>query len=107
MQIMAHRGASVAAPENTMAAFRQAIDDGADWIEIDVQETADGEVVVSHDSDFMKLSGNPLKIWDAKLDDLSDIDIGTWVDPKYSDERVPTLSRSCVCAKTRSASTSS
>ena len=91
VQIMAHRGASVAAPENTMAAFRQAIDDGADWIEIDVQETADGEVVVAHDSDFMKLSRNPLKIWNATLADLADIDIGSWVDPIFSDERVPTL----------------
>ncbi len=91
VQIMAHRGASVAAPENTMAAFRQAIADGADWIEIDVQETADGEVVVAHDSDFMKLSRNPLKIWDATMDDLANIDIGSWVDPKYSGERVPTL----------------
>jgi glycerophosphoryl diester phosphodiesterase len=91
VQIMAHRGASASAPENTMAAFQQALADGAEWIEIDVQETVDGEVVVVHDSDFMKLSGNPLKIWDATLADLSDIDIGSWVDPKFSDERVPTL----------------
>jgi len=74
-----------------MAAFRQAIKDGADWIEIDVQETADGEVVVVHDSDFMKLSKNPLKIWDASLDDLASIDIGTWFDSEFSSERVPTL----------------
>jgi len=91
VQIMAHRGASQAAPENTMAAFRLAIADGADWIELDVQETADGEVVVLHDSDFMKLSANPLKIWDAKLDELAGIDIGTWFDPKFAGERVPTL----------------
>ena len=91
VQIMAHRGASKTAPENTMAAFRQAIEDGADWIEIDVQETLDGEVVVVHDSDFMKLSKNPLKIWDAKLEDLANIDIGTWFDPRFSGERVPTL----------------
>lgn len=91
VQIMAHRGASMTAPENTMAAFRQAIDDGADWIELDVQETADGEVVVLHDSDFMKLSGNPLKIWDAKLSDLSGLDVGTWFDPKFASERVSTL----------------
>lgn len=91
VQIMAHRGSSVAAPENTMAAFRQAIDDGADWIEIDVQETADGEVVVLHDSDFMKQAGNPIKIWDAKLRDLENIDIGSWLDPKFAEERVPTL----------------
>jgi len=91
VQVMAHRGASKKAPENTMAAFRQAIKDGADWIEIDVQETADGEVVVVHDSDFMKLSKNPLKIWDASLDDLASIDIGTWFDSEFSSERVPTL----------------
>ncbi len=78
VQIMAHRGASKAAPENTLAAIRQAIADGADWVEIDVQETADGQVVVVHDSDFMKLANNSLKIWDAKFTDLADIDIGSW-----------------------------
>ncbi len=91
VQIMAHRGSSQAAPENSMAAFRQAIADGADWIELDVQETADGEVVVLHDSDFMKLSGNPLKIWDATMDNLQDIDIGSRFGPEFKDERVPTL----------------
>lgn len=93
VQIMAHRGASKVAPENTMAAFRQAIEDGAEWIEIDVQETADGNVVVVHDSDFMKLSKNPVKIWDAKLEDLQNIDIGSWFDPQFSSERVPTLAQ--------------
>ncbi len=91
VQIIAHRGSSAAAPENTMAAIRQAIKDGTDWVEIDVQETADGEIVVFHDSDFMKLSNNPLKIWDATMADLQDIDIGSWFDPRFRDERVPTL----------------
>ncbi|MCA9005943.1 MAG: hypothetical protein KDA70_11795, partial [Planctomycetaceae bacterium] len=90
-QIMAHRGASKAAPENSLAAFQQAIDDKADWIELDVQETSDGKVVVVHDSDFMKLAGNPLKVWDAAFDDLTDVDIGSSFDPSFSDERVPTL----------------
>ncbi|MEM6469661.1 MAG: glycerophosphodiester phosphodiesterase [Planctomycetota bacterium] len=91
VQIMAHRGASYAAPENTLAAFRKAIEDGADWIELDVQETADGEVVVAHDSDLMKAANHRLKIWDATMEDLADIDIGSWFDAKYSNERVPTL----------------
>ncbi|QDT28359.1 glycerophosphodiester phosphodiesterase [Gimesia panareensis] len=90
-QVMAHRGASKAAPENSMAAFRQAIADGADWIELDVQETVDGKVVVVHDSDLMKLAGNPLKIWDATLEDLTEIDIGSSFDPQFAAERVPTL----------------
>ncbi len=91
VQIMAHRGASSKAPENTLASFEQAIQDGADWIELDVQETANGEVVVMHDSDFMKLSKNPVKIWDATTDDLKDIDIGTWYSSDFADQRVPTL----------------
>ena len=63
---MAHRGASSLAPENTLAAVKQAIEDSSDWVEIDVQETADGEVVVMHDSDFMKQAGVDLKIWNAR-----------------------------------------
>jgi glycerophosphoryl diester phosphodiesterase len=89
--VMAHRGASQAAPENSLAAIRAAIEARADWVEIDVQETADDQVVVMHDSDFMKLAGNPLKIWDATLEDLQTIDIGSRLDAKFSGERVPTL----------------
>ena len=53
-QIIAHRGGAAVAPENTMAAFERGIADGADWIELDVQENADGTVVVEHDRDFMR-----------------------------------------------------
>ncbi|NQT39103.1 MAG: glycerophosphodiester phosphodiesterase [Planctomycetes bacterium] len=90
-QVTAHRGASAAAPENTLAAVQRAIDDGADWVEIDVQETADGEVVVFHDSDFMKLAGVNLKIWDATMADLKEIDVGSRFAPEFKDQRVPTL----------------
>ncbi len=90
--IVAHRGAAGKVPENTMTSVRQAIEDGADWVEVDVQETADGEVVVIHDSDFMKLAGVDLKVWNGTLEQVSDIDIGSWFDPAFSDERVPTLS---------------
>ena len=90
-QVTAHRGSSAAAPENTMAAVKRAIEDGADWVEIDVQETADGQVVVFHDSDFMKLAGKDLKIWDATMADLKDIDIGSRFTPEFNQERVPTL----------------
>lgn len=91
VEVIAHRGASGAAPENTMAAIRQAIEDGADWVEIDVQEISDGSVVVFHDSDFMKLAKDPTKIWEATPDDLNRIDVGSWFDPKFKDQRVPTL----------------
>lgn len=89
--VVAHRGAAGAAPENTLAAVRRAIEDGTDWVEIDVQETVDGEVVVIHDSDFMKLAGNPLKVWDGTLAQVQDIDIGSWFGLAFSTERVPTL----------------
>lgn len=91
--IIAHRGASKYAPENTMAAVEGAIDQHADWVEIDVQETADGTVVVFHDSDFMKLAGIDLKIWDATAADLKSIDIGSWYGEKFKNERVPTLAQ--------------
>lgn len=90
-KVMAHRGASMVAPENTIAAVQAAIDAGADWVEIDVQETVDGEVVVIHDSDLMKVARNPIKIWEATAEELRAIDIGSWFAPKFSDQVVPTL----------------
>jgi len=91
--VIAHRGAAGKAPENTLASIRQAIKDGADMIEIDVQESSDGEVVVIHDSDFMKLSGVDLKVWDGSLKQLQKLDVGSWFDPGFSAERVPTLAQ--------------
>jgi len=99
--IMAHRGAAGAAPENTMASVVRALDDHTDYVEIDVQENADGEVVVFHDSDFMKVARNPLKLWEATNADLAKIDIGTWFDPEFSAERVPTLEEVLVAARGR------
>lgn len=91
--VIAHRGAAGAFPENTLASVRGAVDAGADWVEIDVQETADGEVVVVHDSDFMKLSAVDLKVWDATMAELAEIDIGSWFDTEFADARVPTLAQ--------------
>ncbi|PRY22965.1 glycerophosphoryl diester phosphodiesterase [Aliiruegeria haliotis] len=91
IQVIAHRGAAGARPENTMASFALAIEDKADWIELDVQESADDEVIVMHDSDFMKIAGVDLKTWDATADGLADIDIGSWYEEDYSGERTPTL----------------
>jgi glycerophosphoryl diester phosphodiesterase len=89
--VVAHRGAAGAAPENTLASVRQAVADGADWVEIDVQETSDGAVVVVHDSDFMKLAGNPLKVWEGELARVREIDVGSWFSAEFAGEQVPTL----------------
>jgi glycerophosphoryl diester phosphodiesterase len=102
VEIIAHRGAAGVRPENTMAAVLKALDDGADWVEIDVQEIADGEVVVAHDSDFMKLAGVDLKVWKATMGDLAGIDIGSSFDPAYAAERTPTLRDVLVAARGKS-----
>ena len=91
IDVIGHRGAGGVAPENTRAAIERAISAGAQWVEIDVQETADGEVIVIHDSDLMKIAGVDLKVWDATVDEITAVDIGSFFDPQFHDERVPTL----------------
>jgi glycerophosphoryl diester phosphodiesterase len=89
--VIAHRGASGQAPENTMAAFEKAVADKTDWIELDVQENADGMVIVQHDSDFKRVGRDDLKTWNATNEELRVLDIGSWFGPEFSDQRVPTL----------------
>ena len=101
VEIIAHRGAAGSRPENTLASVRRAIEEQTDWVEIDVQETADDQVVVVHDSDFMKLAGVNLKVWDATFDDLAQIDVGSWFDTAYASERVPLLRDVLAMAKGR------
>jgi glycerophosphoryl diester phosphodiesterase len=90
-EVMAHRGASGAAPENTMAAVKQAISDGAHWVEIDVQRTSDNQVVVVHDKDLMRISGEPKVVTETIWAELAQIDVGSWFDPTFADQRIPTL----------------
>jgi glycerophosphoryl diester phosphodiesterase len=97
--VIAHRGSSAGAPENTLAAFRLAVDQGADFIEFDVQESADGEVIVMHDSDLMKVGGSPLKVWEASAEQLRVVDIGSRTAPRFSSERVPTLAETLAVSK--------
>jgi glycerophosphoryl diester phosphodiesterase len=99
--VIAHRGGALLAPENTLSAIERGIEAGADWVEIDVQETSDGEVVVMHDSDFMKLTGSPLKIWEASFAEVRNLDIGSWFAPEFRGERVPTLEEVLLRAKGR------
>jgi len=89
--VIAHRGASATAPENTLAAFRLAADQHTDFVELDVQESADGQVLVVHDSDLMKIGNSPLKVWETEAARLRDVDIGSHTGPQYAGERVATL----------------
>ena len=100
--VIAHRGAAGSAPENTIASVALAVEQGADMVEIDVQETADGEVVVVHDSDLMRVGGAAIKIWEATYDELLTVDIGSWYGPEFSGRRVPTLEQVLEICKGRS-----
>jgi glycerophosphoryl diester phosphodiesterase len=92
--VIAHRGASSEAPENTLSAFRIAAEAKTDFVELDVQESADGEVVVVHDLDLMRVAGSPLKIWEAPAATLEAV-------PIRRDERVPTLAAALAVCKGR------
>jgi glycerophosphoryl diester phosphodiesterase len=97
--VIAHRGSSETAPENTLAAFRLAVEQRADFVELDVQESLDGEVVVMHDADLMRVGRSPHKVWEANAADLRAIDIGSYVGSQFSNERVPTLAEALAVCK--------
>lgn len=99
--IIAHRGSSAAAPENTLAAFRLAAEQQSDFIELDVQESADGQVLVVHDSDLMKVGKDGTKIWEGLAADLRGIDIGSYKGAQFSSERLPTLAEALAVCKNR------
>ncbi len=89
--IIAHRGASAYAPENTLAAFVLALDQRADMIELDVQRSADGELVVFHDATTERWNGQPIPTNACTLAELRALDIGG--------ERVATLAETCAFAR--------
>lgn len=100
--VIAHRGASLDAPENTLAAVRAAVEAKADWVEIDVQESADGTVMVFHDSDFKRMGGPGKGIWELHDAELATIDIGSWKSPAFAAERTPRLAEVLALCKDRS-----
>jgi len=91
IEITGHRGSKVRAPENTLSALRQAIAEGADYAEIDVQTTADGVVVLLHDADLRRVASVSRRLRDINYHELKDIDVGSWFATEFSSERIPTL----------------
>jgi glycerophosphoryl diester phosphodiesterase len=89
--IIAHRGGAAVAPENTQSAFERGMADGADWLELDVQEDAEGRIIVVHDRDFMRVAGSPMEVAEATVASLADLDIGSFFDAEFAFERAPTL----------------
>jgi glycerophosphoryl diester phosphodiesterase len=89
--IFAHRGASVYAPENTLAAFQLAVQQGADGIELDVHLTKDGHVVVAHDDHLERTTGFNGRISELSLAEIKQLDAGSFFDSLYQNERIPAL----------------
>lgn len=89
--VCAHRGASASAPENTLAALRLAIDQGADMAEIDVQLSADGHPVLFHDDRLGRTAPGTAGIGALTLRALRALDAGSWFSPAFAGERIPTL----------------
>ncbi|HSR34837.1 MAG TPA: glycerophosphodiester phosphodiesterase [Anaerolineae bacterium] len=87
----AHRGASHKAPENTLAAFLLAVELGADGIELDVQLSRDGEAVVIHDLNLETTTDGHGLVRNSTLAELKKLNAGSWYDPAFSDQRIPTL----------------
>jgi glycerophosphoryl diester phosphodiesterase len=101
VEITGHRGSKVRAPENTLSALRQAIAEGADYAEIDVQTTADGVVVLLHDADLMRVASLNRRLRDINYPELKHIDVGSWFAPEFSSERIPTLQEAVDVARGR------
>jgi len=90
-KIIAHRGSRGNRPENTLEAFQEALDVASDGIELDVHLSKDGEVVVIHDETVERTTSGKGFVKDLTLQQLKELDAGSWFDPKYNQARIPTL----------------
>jgi glycerophosphoryl diester phosphodiesterase len=89
--LLAHRGDLVHAPEDTLPAFQQAIQNGADGIELDAKLTADGHVIVIHDPTVDRTTDGKGRVASFKLEDIRKLDAGSWFDKKFNGIKVPLL----------------
>lgn len=90
-EIIAHKGASGIAPENTIPAIVKALEMGVDMIEIDVQQTKDEHIIVFHDETVDRTTDGEGFVHDYTLEELKQLDAGFWHSPAYKDTRIPTL----------------
>ncbi len=90
-EVTAHRGASRDYPENTMIAFTKAKELGADWIELDVQQTKDGRIIVMHDTNFKRTTGVNKHTWELTYDEIEKLDAGSFKDKSFKGEKIPLL----------------
>jgi len=91
IEVIAHRGASAYAPENTLAAFRKAVEMGADYFELDCRLSKDSEVIILHDADLERVAGQKTAAADLTLAEIQALDAGSWFNPTFKGEKIPTL----------------
>jgi glycerophosphoryl diester phosphodiesterase len=89
--VIAHRGASACAPENTMAAFRRAVELGARFIETDLHLSRDGKIVAIHDDTLERTTNGHGLVRDHTVKELRELDAGSWFAPAFAGEYVPSL----------------
>jgi glycerophosphoryl diester phosphodiesterase len=89
--VVAHRGGSAVAPENTRAAFARALGEGADAVEVDVLPTRDGHLVVHHDERLVRTAGVDRAVWECDLPELRALDVGRWFGAEFAGEGIATL----------------
>ena len=89
--VVAHRCGSAVAPENTLAALRTAVLQGADAVEVDVLPSRDGHPIIHHDDRLTRTAGVDAAVWDLDLAELRGLDVGRWFAPAFEGERIPTL----------------
>ena len=89
--VVAHRGSSFDAPENTLASARLSIEMNADGSECDVYRTADGVIVLLHDDNLKRTTGLDKKVTECDYETISKLDAGSWKNPKFAGEKVPTF----------------
>lgn len=100
-RVIAHRGASRSAPENTLAAIAAAFDLGVDMVEVDVRLTRDGVPVLMHDETVERTTDGEGRVADLDLAELRALDAGSWMDDRFEGERVPTLVEALALARSR------
>ena len=94
--IIAHRGASVRAPENTLVAFEMAIEVGAEGVEFDVQLAKDGAPVIIHDPTLVRTGGRNERVADLRSEQLSNVDVGSWFNRKFPKSALPEFAKQTV-----------
>lgn len=87
----AHRASALIAPENTLAGIRESILSQAEYAEIDVQETKDGELIIIHDSNFKRTTGVDKNVWEVNYDEVKTYDAGSYFSSNFAGEKIPTL----------------